>query len=312
MSAEVVSSMRQLVQRILEGVHQEIAAGNAEPEEELYFRWKCDRFDYTEKGATDGGSTSDYIHRKSWIRASKELNEKLLTTQEFTNARELITAKFPEVPDPRQALYNFCQRLVSTCFESGGVPDAATIKRIEDRFVGDLQNSPVTFRSRVELQGITLESAIVTLGNSVVLRQTRQEDVEIPARVSMMGFLSNHHDRTNLPSAILDVELQADPQPTGILQRKVDQYVAILGLFGVGGVRALKYTLSSDSIIHLHPSGTLHSSPRHLARDILYIRKSDEDRLKRFCSALSVAIPTELYHSPGEIDSLTIAIKKRC
>ena len=105
--------------------------------------------------------------------------------------------------------------------------------------------------------------------------------------------------------------LQGDKHQGQELQRKVEQYVAILRLFAVGGVRSSEYQMSSDSLIDWTARGTIGSNFRHLpARETYFIKTGDEAKLMQFVRVLAGALPKDLYDSQGRTDHLTIAFKR--
>lgn len=53
---ELNSTLEKLAKKVNELIEQYVSEGALQPEEETYFRWKVERFQYTDKGVSDFGA----------------------------------------------------------------------------------------------------------------------------------------------------------------------------------------------------------------------------------------------------------------
>jgi hypothetical protein len=301
-SNELAEVLRHLALAIKEATESGISNGTIQPEDEVYFRWKVDKFQYTDKGITESGAHGDYIPKRSWFRGTIKLQESLKQSNEYSSAFEPLTRVFGNSSKVSQGLERFTGRLISQHL-SESKPADTDVELLITNFLKDLHEEPVKYGAEVELQGIILQMDRVVLPVfGVTLRQPRVEDLEkeFPAYGFMVSrFLPN-------PSAILNIEFLG--RTANEIQAKVEQAVAILRLFKVGSVKWESYRMYSDSLTDTMASGTLTSGKIGAALETYLLTKEAVPRLKKFWQGMTDSLPKSLFRpESAKVDHVTIA-----
>lgn len=301
-SNELTESLRKLAIAIRKMIDEGISNGSIQPEDETYFRWKVEKFQYTDKGVTDQSAHGEYFTEKSWFRAIIKLEELVKKSNEYSSTMEHLNNIFGKSSNFSYYLDRFVTSLISQYLNAPQTKekDADSLITI---FLKDLHEEPVNCGAEVDLQGIVLRPEKIETSFGITLRQTRVEDLEreIPAHGFMMGyFLPN-------PSAIMRIELLG--KGTQEIQKMVERAITILRLFKVGGIKWDSYALFSESIINI-VSGRITSGQPGPALETYLIEQEDVPKLKQFWKAVSDSLPESFFWISTPADYLTIAYRR--
>lgn len=304
---DLTSTLKNLASKIKEQVKDSISRGKLHPDEEIYFKWKIDKFQYTEQGVTERSAHGDYTTRKSWIRAYSQIEKAIKKSEEYKSALELLLQAGKNRTD--YYLERFVTRLTSAYLHESEFSerDADTFVR---NFLKDLKGEPLKYGAEVELDGIVLipERIEFEIGDmNIVLRQTQIADLEKEYPVYSFGL----QQRLNTPSAILQIESLG--RQVNEIQVKVEQAVAILRLFKVGSVEHISYRMYSESVTDAMASGIASSitPPKSLEKSL--IGEEDKQKLQNFWETMVRSMPSSFYDfGETRIDHIDIAFKRYC
>lgn len=283
-----VEVLRHLVLAIKEATELGISNGTIQPEEEVYFRWKVDKFQYTDKGITEPRAHGSYFSKRSWFKGTIKLQESIKQSNEYLSALEHLTKAFGESSKVSEGLNCFTRRLISQ-YLSDSKPADTDIELLITNFLKDLHEEPVKYGAEVELHGIILQVDRVVPTFGVSIRQPKVEDLEkeFPAfSLWTRQFLPN-------PSAILNIEILG--RAANEIRARVEQAVVILRLFRVGSVRWESYRMYSDSMTDMMALGTLTSGKTGAALESYLLTESDVPRLRKFWQIMTDSIPKSLF-----------------
>ncbi len=304
MDNNLSSALKQLALSVKRTIDDDISNGAIKPEEEVYFRWKIDKFQYTDKGVTESSAHGEYITKPSWFGATFKLMESIKKSTEYSSALEQLTSVFGKDDILSRDLEHFVIKLINECLCNSKFGEVE-IEPLIKTFLKDLRKEPVKCGVEVELEGIALRPDKVEPSYGITLRRTKIEDLEreFPTYEFMQSrFLST-------PSAILNIEFLG--RGGGEIQRKVEQSIAILRLFKVGSVTYTRYHMYSDSMTDFMAHGTLTSGGTERALETYLVTEEDVSKLKKFWQTISNVIPPSFFE-PGitKIDFLTIAYNR--
>jgi hypothetical protein len=298
---EMSSALEKLAEKVREMIEKRTSDGSLKPEEETYFRWKVERFQYTNKGISDFAAKGDYFAKRSWFRAIIKIGEDAKSTEEYSSTLDYLNKAFGTSERFTHYLDSFVTAVANQQLDDEA--EKVSIDSLVKIFIKDLKEEPIKSEAEVELQGLVLGPEIVEPTFGTILRRTKVEDLEkaIPAHgLINRTFLAN-------PSAIMKIEL-LERNPAEI-QKKVENAITILRLFRIGSVKWISYKLSSESIAGWI-GGTLSSGSSEMALESYILEKQDATKLKRFWKALNTAIP-ESFFGPGSMSNyLTIAYNR--
>jgi len=298
---KLANVLRQLAMAIKKAVESGVSTGTIQPEEEVYFRWKVDKFQYTDKGITESGAHGDYVPKRSWFRGMIKLQESMKQSKEYLSASEHLTKAVGENPRVSQGLERFTGKLIGH-YLSDSEPDEATIELLITTFLKDLREEPLRYGAEVELQGIILQMDKIVPAFGVTLRQPKVEDLEkeFPAYGFMVEQFLPH------PSAILNIEFLG--RAANEIQTRVEQAIVILRLFKVGSIKWESYQMFSDSLTDLMASGRLGSGRTGASLETYLLTEADVSRFKKFWLTMTNVLPKNLF-TPGTsaVDHVSIA-----
>lgn len=299
---ELTENLRKLAIAVRKMVEEGISNGTIQPEDETYFRWKVEKFQYTDKGVTDHSARGEYFTEKSWFRAIIKLEDLVKKSNEYSSTLEDLNNIFGKSVKFSHYLDRFVIALISQYLNAQKTKENE-VDSLITTFLKDLREEPVHCGAEVDLQGIVLRPEKIETSFGMTLRQTRVEDLEreIPVHGFMMGnFLPN-------PSAIMRIELLGrGPQE---IQKRVEKAITILRLFKVGGVKWTSYGLFSESITDI-VGGRITSGQPGPALEIYMVEQEDIPKLKKFWKVMDDSIPESFFWINTIADHLTIAYKR--
>jgi hypothetical protein len=304
MNENLFSTLKLLALNIRRTINDGISDGTIKPEEEVYFRWKVDKFQYTDKGVTESSAHGEYITKPSWFRAILKLTELIKNSNEYNSALEQLANVFGKSDMLSWALENFVRKLIHECLYNTKFEEAK-IEAFIKIFLKDLHEEPVKCGAKIELRGIALRPEKVELSHGVTLRKTKIEDLEeeFPA----YSFMQPHF---LLPSAILNIEFLG--REAIEIQRRIEQAITILRLFKVGSVEWIRYHMYSDSITNIM-GAVLTSGRIGTTLETYLITEEDISKLKKFWQTISNIMPLSFFEPTiTKIDHLTVAYNRYC
>jgi hypothetical protein len=296
--------IKQLALDIKRIVDEGISKGTIKPDEEIFFKWKVDKFQYTDKGV-EYSSHGEYITKPSWVHTTFKLIDKIAESSQYNSVLEYLIQIFGKDNILSLALRFFVEKLIHECLCNPKFSEVEIDSLIEI-FLKDLRGEPVKCGAEVELTGVVLSPGKVELDHGVLLRQTRIEDLEkeFPVYGLMQPMLLPK------PSAVLNIEFLG--REANEIQRKIWQSITILRLFKVGSINCIRYRMYSDSLTNII-SGTVGLGGKETTLETYLITKEDVPRLREFWHTLSNALPTSFFDPTiAETDYLTIAYNRYC
>ncbi len=302
MDADLFDVLKELALTVKEKIDEGISNGTIQHEEEVFHRWKVDKFQYTDKGITESGAHGEYITKPIWIKATQKLQESIEKSDEYSSALEELTLVFGKNDTLSHSLENLVGRIIHQCLYDSKFNNA-DIDAIITTFLKDLREEPVKCGANVELDGIVLQPERIDIVDGITLRQPKIEDLEkeYPAEIFMMHFLPR-------PSAILNIEFFGR-QPLEI-QRRVEHAIALFRLFKVGSVKYIAYRMYSDSMTTF-VGGTLSSGDTSAAFDKYLVTLEDVPKLKHFWLKVSDFMPKSFHDTDiTKADYTTIAYNR--
>jgi len=295
--------LRNLAVKVKTTIDDLSSKGEVVPEQEIFFRWKLDRFQYTDKGIIDPKAHGEYITEKSWVRATSKVMNLIKESSEYDDASKQIVKILGRSDLSFQVLDCFIQRVAHGYLCNSGFGESQ-IDAIIEAFCKNLVDEPVKYGTEVELDGIVLRPDRIKLGDGITLRKTRPEDLEREtlARIPLMRpFLST-------PSAILGIELLATS--VNRIQENVERSTALLRLFKVGSVKHSRYRMYSDSITDMLASGTIFSRETGAPLESYLVTEADLPRLSEFWKQMSTNQRIGLFQFPPGDDHISIAYSR--
>jgi hypothetical protein len=287
MDNNLSDALKQLALTVKITIENDISNGTIQPEEEVYLKWKVDKFQYTDTGITDYGAHGEYITKQSWFRATHKIQESIKNTNEYFSSLEELNNVFGKSDALSHSLENFVGRFIHQCLSNSKF-DETTTDIIIATFLKDLREEPVKYGTNVELEGIVLQPERIEIAEGITLRQPNIEDLEkeFPEHSFRGHFMPQ-------PSAILNIEFLG--RHANEIQRRVGQAIAILRLFKVGSAKYTTYHKYSDSMTDIMDRGTLTSGDTSAALETSLITLEDAPKLKNFWSKMSESIPKSFY-----------------
>lgn len=304
---EVINVLKQLSAAVKKMIDEGISSGTIKPQDEVYFGWKVDKFQYTDKGVTNYSAHGDYLTKQSWFGAIIKLEHSIKRSSEYSAALQHLAKVFGDGSRISNNLDHFNMRLLHHYLPDTKTEEIDTESLITT-FLKDLREEPVKYGAEVELQGLALQPEKTDPSFGIALRQTRVEDLE--REFPVYGFVMGPRHLPN-PSAILNIEFLG--RGTNEIQRRVEQAIVVLRLFKVGSVDRIAYHMKSESITDAMAFGTVTSGRAGGALETYLITHEDVPKLKKFWQAVTESIPESLF-KPGVAgtDYLTIAYKRYC
>lgn len=300
--AEIEKGLQALTETIATLVGEAVSNKTVQPEEELLLQWKVKDFGYNDSGITTSGAATETVPKKSWFRASIALQKRIAEHETYKTALEELKQAYPASPEMERHLERFAGTILNICLSTSGTCATSDMAGATKRFMNDLAGGPVTYKAKVELQGVTLRPERIELDLGLSIRKPRKEDLE--AAIHPFGLLEQSLAN---PSAIVDVEFLGRRGQNRDVQMKVEQCVAILRLFDVGSVRWTRYHMESDSLLDSVGHGALTSGDRAGALERYLIKYEDEPKLKAFWGTMSIAMPKDIYDFQKQISHITLA-----
>jgi len=296
----------ELANAIKKTIEDGISSGVLEPENETYFRWKINDFKYDDSGPQNTGAAGEYITKKSWLKATMFIENKVKNSPEYRNAFEHLKKIFDDKMS-EQSVERFVHRISSDCLYERKIDDQKIASLVENLHKG-LKNEPLLYGAEVFLEGVVLRPDTVNPAHGIILRKTLKEDLQKETPYYSMAHFP-HNSLYPIPSAILKIEfLGTRGNET---QKKVDEAITLLRLFKVGSIKYISYKMYTDSFGDPLATGTHTSGDTAAAYEKYLINEEDVELLKRFWENLQPLLSKSLgWPSSAKEDHVTIAYKR--
>lgn len=286
----MLDALKQLSLNVKKTIEEGISNATIQSEEEVYFRWRIDKFQYTDKGVTESGGHGEYITKPSWFRATIKLGESIKQSREYASALEHLTNVFGESNMLSQNIGYFIRKLIHQFLRDSKFEEE-DINQLITTFLKELHGEALKYGAEVKLQGIVLQPDRIEPDSGIILRQTKIEDLE--KEQPTYSFMDQRF--LSPPSAVLNIELLG--RGVGEIQRRIEQAMAILRLFKVGSVKYTSYRMYSESITDLMASGTLTGSEREAALETSLVTQGEVQKLKKFWQTINHLTPQNFFGS---------------
>ncbi len=250
----------------------------------LYVRRKITEFKYGPEGGIGMTSHFENLVKKEWDVSSRySFVEEIVKQHDLsTQCLNRIAKDFPEESNQsKYQLMSFCQHVAERAYD--GLKNEELAECVST-FITDLSDGPMAIRVKAELQGVWLDDdSDLTLASGAIRKPNISDlESERPFEHLIGGSLPS----LVLPSAILEFECRA---VSGLeAQKKVEEHLGALRLFGLGSVQCPRYRMVPTSIVR--GGGTI-GSPN---RPLVYrygMSAADQSLLKEFCSTIQPLLP---------------------
>ena len=306
---DLINTLKQLAFRIKKEVDDSHSNGLIQPDEELYHRWKVDKFQYTEEGVTESPAHGEYITKKLWFRASIRIKELIKESDEYSSALKLLTKIVERKNKISRDLECFIRKLIFEYLDDSKFSDA-DVDIFVTNFLKDIREEPLKYGAKVELDGIVILPARIQFkigDTNIILRQTRIEDLE--RELPIHGLLMSPY--LPRPSAILDIEFPG--RQGNEIQMKISEAITILRLFKAASIRYTSYRMRSESITDMMASGIVTGGRPGGVFQKGQITGEDVEKLKRFWQIMTRTLPVSFYEfGETRLDHTVIAYKRYC
>ena len=306
---DLITVLKQLALGIKKEIDDSRSRGMIQPEEKLYYRWKVDKFQYTEKGMTESSAHGEYITKKTWFRASIKIEEFIKKYDEYSSALEILTKIEGRKNKIAHDLERFIGELIFRYLDDLKF-SGMDVDIFVTNFLKDISEEPLKCGAEVELDGIVVlpENIEVKTGDTnIILRPTRIEDLE--KEFPVYGFIMQPYLKT--PSAILNIEFLG--REVNEIQIKVNQAITILRLFKVGSVKYISYRMHSESVTNVTASGISTAGESERVLEKSQITEEDIQTLRKFWQIMTKTLPLSFYaFGETKLDHITIAYKRYC
>jgi hypothetical protein len=305
---QLIESLKSLAQKMLELKTPE--DGRVFVEKQCEEKWEFEGFIYSDNGISFSKYYNKETYINNWVKFRIHLHEVLPNLKIYKDCVANISSQFPTFFDPEFAVRGFVDYVYND-YLNKDIDDeySVFIDEVIERLIRNLKEDPIECTAKVYLLGLILESESIQLSPTITLRQTKKDDLE-----SIMPHPLNPQNAFHILdlTAILEIKLHLQLPDVSSLQIKINQYISILRLFGVGGIRY--YINKSDSksiLIKGFPRGYMYTDVNQFIDFKYKVRKDSESKLNKFCSHMEKIMPADLYKlMDKKVDHLTIAFDR--
>ena len=118
--------LKELAINVEKVIDEGLCNGKIQSDAEVYFRWKVDKFKYTDKGITESSARGESISRPTWLRTSSELHESLRKSSAYASALEQVIAVFPKSDKITRGIESFLSKLIHNRLNESQFDEAGT------------------------------------------------------------------------------------------------------------------------------------------------------------------------------------------
>jgi len=299
-SLETLKKFSEFVKKIID---ESITRGEIQKLEvsQEYFRWRAESFEYS----IDKGISVPRAHGESFTKKQLIFKHNIEESIKQSNEYKTVLAHLSRVFEDEGLDYKLEQLLRRIVHHY--LYESEIEEKLLEVFLKELRGEPIKIGAIVELQGVTLEPDNIEVAYGVKLRRPTINDVEKERPVYGYGVGVDRFPY--YPSAIL--ELKTLGHPGSKIQDQVENAIAILRLFKVGGVKYASYHIFSEAVVSFM-GGTFTPGERFGPSESYPIFNSDVKRLQKFWKEMMISIPGEFtgFSGSAQKGNLTFAYQR--
>lgn len=296
--------VRQIASTLQATIGASRADGSLRPRMQGFVRTTFTEWQYGEKGIAQHACETSLVAKQVWWGGPIEaLIAKM--DGEIERVAALLSAIDPTWQRTGDALVNVCEQLALSALEGTGWSDG-DLGRLAGLLEATLRKQPVRAWIRADLVGVAVLTTPLEIEDGerrIRLRAIGRADLEGDTFVEWSDVASSR--LRSRASAVLEVEYRA-VDGSG-WQPHLERAVAVLRLFGCGGVSWARVEAGTDALLEIHnvfvivePGGGVRTYA---------IGAADAARLPRFWHTLADALPVHFYwKQPDEPDGIHAAL----
>lgn len=289
MSIETEKSLNSLIDELTSYVEKLVVdaknSGQIKAGKERYRKWVFNDFKYDDAGIVNHSASSKEFTRDNWDRVSAPIHYVIEQSSLYSKILSKLKLKVKN-KDTETILDSFISESVTIFLENN---DTSKTDKLKSIFLNEVNDIPIRQGVSVEIVGLTLRSNNIKLSNTTTIRKITREDLEIEIDEN---FFSTRYHGFPYPTVILEIDDYLSDNIN--LQRKEWLSIAILRLFKVSSVRALRTIMFSDSFAGYF-GGIMYSMDRTRAQHIKVIKESEDNQLQHFWQSIENHIPKSFY-----------------
>ena len=237
--SKLLKVITDFIQRVKKVIDQKIASGEVNPEKKLLMVPHHTGLKYGKSGFANFSFSRIAAFKESWHTATQQLSKEIKQAPFYRKAKEAISKHIKE--DNLDCLLGeFVRRLIERRLCSGKWDRDS--EKLVNHFVNDLQTNPIEYKAIIELVKLVVPSKPIAFeisNPSVRIKLSRPSKHYILDRPYFA-------DPFALPSAIGEITcMVTDHWEFAVVEAKL---LAILRLYSVGGVQAIRLAKNSYSV----------------------------------------------------------------
>jgi hypothetical protein len=297
----MIETIRQLSAAVSAEVASRAGDGTLRPRPHPHLHTEFSQWEYTERGVRNRMWKNTFVLKDVWWDGPVESIVAALRDSIRTAAADLGSLH----PDPRRverAMEQLCAWLVLDAVE-GKTAGADELARRADLLARSVRGEPVRAWVRADVLGVSVLVPPLEFdehGVHVRLRAIQRADFET---ATFAEWSVDRKERLEAnPSSVLELEYLASDGSGW--QPPLERAIAVLKLFGVGGVAWSRVEAGTDSFLEIH-NVFLFVDRGGGATRTYAIRNEDTYRLPHFFRTVGAALPEHFYwHSPEDPEDL--------
>jgi hypothetical protein len=255
------------------------------------------RFDYGERGIGNHELRQSLVLKDLWV--GEPLERAMAGVQPaLKEAADALAFLNPDPFTVSRAVTHMCEWLMLDELD-GAVVDDAEVERRARVLVRSLRRLPVGAWVEADVVGVALLCPPLDFAAAddvrISLRAIGTADLGGDIYLEWAGAAERRLQ--SRPSAFLRLDYEAVDGAGW--QPHLERAVAILQLFGIGGIAWTRAESGTESLVDVH-GGIVLLDQDHGSRRTYPIGIADSGRLPRFWDAVGEALPTEFYWHPPE------------
>lgn len=277
------------------------------PFKETYVKTNITDFKY-DKRITGFSSNHENVTKDMWPWGTglTAVEDKVKASEPFQAAvKEIAKIYNLGTNQAESKILTFVTKIAYVCLDeinNGKVIELVTL------FLDDLNETPISWRPIVWIDGVWMETDSLKILDHVLLRKPEPTDLEYEFPTGMEFYEREYH--RNWPSAILECEYR-EKFPDSV-RKNIDSVICSLRLFRVGSIERLSIQWNASSILMAYGGRVVQSdlvpTPYRYG-----LTKEDTDSLRDFVTEIEPLVHSEIIDKTiEESDYLSIAYDRYC
>jgi hypothetical protein len=264
---------------------------------ELYAKTKGSITNY-DKGTTASSWTTEYIVEEKilWINLEKYVERK---SEKYAIISETIKAISNQFKLEEQAAIRQVGGYISyVLFEEEPDLSNGRISEIVSIFVEDLNNIPPDWKVELWVNGIWLDTNLVTINPDLTIRRPQNSDFEFTTPAS---FFLNNITLTSIESCDAIIEFSISRINQIDLNEHIDKLINAMRLYQLGAIQIVKRNYEPNSITTtLMMPG---SAERKISSHKYQLKTSDEKNINDFLNIVMPFLPERNWQSQENVNN---------